>query len=344
MDEDFYIALLYKRLDQRIEPEEQSQLEDWLQRSEDNQLMADGIEKAWQAGGRYQKPITVDLDAEFDLLEQRIEADEATKQAPRIQSRSRDNAQRFVIGWRIAASIALLVIAGWLASQWMGGSAVEWQQARTTGGKMELALEDGSKVWLNDQSLLEYPKQYADSERRVKLEGEAFFDIAKEATRPFIIETVEGTVQVLGTSFNLRSRGKGQQLEVEVHSGRVQLSPAIEGKEALLLEAGQTGLYDPQSGQLERITDLSPNAASWHSRRLIFIDAPLSAVLEDISQHFGQDIQLANPDMANCTMINTFEKDASLEDVLNAIAIVFQVEHQINDTDDAIVLKGGKCR
>ncbi|MEM9919321.1 MAG: FecR domain-containing protein [Bacteroidota bacterium] len=342
MDEDFYINLLYKKLDQRIGPEDDLLLQNWLKASDDHRLIADSIEKVWEAGGRYKKSIEVNLDAEFEQLTTRIEADETKIEritTPKAVKKENPVVKLQVL-WRAAAVIALLVVFALVIRNYLSPQTAPWQAVATTDTQEILDLADGSKVWINKQSKLEYPEAYAGNERRVKLQGEAFFDVAKDANRPFIIETSKGRVQVLGTSFNVRSLAEEQQLAVEVHTGLVRIQ-SVDEQQSIEVAAGETAILDVQTGQFQKTKDLSPNAAAWHNKRLVFIDAPLKTVLEDLEQYYGINLKLDNSQLGECPFTSTFN-DAKVDDILQLIKGVFQLEY--SKKDKLIELKGGNCQ
>ncbi|HHS95448.1 MAG TPA: hypothetical protein ENJ45_02580, partial [Phaeodactylibacter sp.] len=233
MDENIYISLIYKRFDGTLSPEEEKRLHDWLAASEEHRLEAKAVEQALLLGAKYSSEVDVDLDADFELLQKRIASD-----APDTQRIARDATAQVVPelkmdtkpsgkirplfkAWQVAASVALLLLAGFLVKQYLGESPQWQEQFASTKQDKAILLADGTKVWLNAGTTFRYPKSFDGNTRSVQLSGEAFFQVAKDATKPFIIKSTSGTVQVLGTSFNVRDFDKEELMSVDVVEGKV---------------------------------------------------------------------------------------------------------------------------
>ncbi|MBK9014040.1 MAG: FecR domain-containing protein [Saprospiraceae bacterium] len=216
MEEELYISLLQKQLSRSLTPDEQSELDDWLAQSPDNQLVARQVERAWQLSGGFSQDVELDADADFERLERRIAAAaEATPSAKLVSMKPRQN-------WlAIAAAILLLVAAPLVLRKFMGSNAEMGRFATGDSPAVQpLELADGSKVWLNAQSSLQFFTENEGKDRRVELTGEAFFEVAKNPQRPFVVKTNLGEVTVLGTSFNVRSLPGSPTLEVNVSTGK----------------------------------------------------------------------------------------------------------------------------
>lgn len=104
-------------------------------------------------------------------------------------------------------------------------------------------LEDGTIIYLKDQASLEYPKSFGTNRREVALRGDAFFEVSRQAERPFIIDTQEATVEVLGTAFNIKE-GDGKEFSLSVRQGEVRVT-SKRSKESVHVGAGQTALLRP---------------------------------------------------------------------------------------------------
>ena len=179
-----------------------------------------------------------------------------------------------------AACIALLLAVGVLLTQ------NPTTTLRAASGQYYAALlPDGSQVLLNSDATLRYPRSFGTAERRVELVGEAFFEVAK-AEIPFIIETFNATVTVLGTSFNVRAVPDDSAPEtiVSVETGIVEVAAKNAPDNAIRLEAGQ-------ATRVARATALSPlPSVTTDWRRFVLLNQPLGVMFDEIERRFGIEI------------------------------------------------------
>ena len=334
MNEDLYIQLLYKRLQGEINPEEQGQLDQWLKASADHRFTAQTIEKAWELGEGEEPELNIDLDADFALLEERILADEEAEKTEAIVR----PIGRKTPYWQIAAAIAALLVFAFLTRNYLTSSE-QWNTLATVANaSLEQQLADGSRVWLNENSQLEYPSEFAGGERRIRLNGEAFFEVTKDASKPFIIETGSGEVKVLGTSFSVRDHAKETTLEVAVVTGKVQLKGKTSEK-VIVMTAGQSGLLDKQKKVLTKQLQ-SNNAAAWHTRELAFNEIPMREAIQDLEAFYDIQIKVENEALLNCPFTSTF-KNQTIEAVMETLDTIFQTESE-KLQDKIYNLRGGR--
>ncbi|PKQ69544.1 FecR family protein [Labilibaculum manganireducens] len=174
-----------------------------------------------------------------------------------------------------------------------------------------ITLADGSIVTLNGKSELVYERLFAGKERRVKLTGEAFFSIAKNPAKPFIISVGNAEIKVLGTSFNVNASNK--HVEVLVESGKVQFSLAKEPDNKIILEKGDFGVL--QEDFLEKRTQNDENYLSWKTQLMVFKAMSLQDVAKVINRTYQVNIQFNDTAIQNLPITTSFNK-TPLNDVL----------------------------
>jgi ferric-dicitrate binding protein FerR (iron transport regulator) len=187
-------------------------------------------------------------------------------------------------------------------------------------------LPDSTHVWLNAGSTLRYPETFADSRRLVSLEGEAFFEVTKDATKPFIIETASTETKVLGTSFNVKAM-LDKPVTVTVATGKVQFGPLGSERKVVLLP-GDAGTFDPQQQALTNQRNEDPRFLEWHNHTLIFTKTPLAQVFKTLEEVYHIHIDTADRGSRvlgmdrgpNCIFTGTFENTPEQEvlEVLSA--------------------------
>jgi ferric-dicitrate binding protein FerR (iron transport regulator) len=153
------------------------------------------------------------------------------------------------------------------------------------GGQYSLQLSDGSKVWLNAVSSLRYPTAFTEHERKVMLSGEAYFEIAKEAARPFQVWVGNTRIEVMGTHFYVNAYGDDASVKVTVIDGSVRI---VQGNESRVIKTGEEASI--RQGKISVTKANLPQASGWHNDRLAFNNTPLSDVAKELARWYEVDI------------------------------------------------------
>lgn len=185
--------------------------------------------------------------------------------------------------WTSAVAVALLLLtAGYFV--FAGDGVTEY--ANTSGAPMAVALPDGTDVLLQEGAILSYPVDYNETDRHIQLKGQAFFEVEKDADRPFLVTTAETELRVTGTAFNLRI--EEDEMEVEVSEGRVELHrqglvvPVIARQCGLAVLGKKCAVMEAQN----------LNRHAWRTGTLTFNGTPFNAAIKTISNNFGMDIKV----------------------------------------------------
>ncbi|WP_461791372.1 FecR family protein [Pedobacter sp.] len=156
------------------------------------------------------------------------------------------------------------------------------------GGEYQLQLPDGTKVRLNAATKIEYPTRFTGAERRVVLTGEAYFEVTKDAKHPFIVETADQQIKVLGTHFNVNTYQADRTITT-LEEGSVRVSSLRGTKQSQTISPGQQSVLF--NGGLEVSSADMESALAWKNGMLFFRDAPLQTVLAEVSRWYDVDIQ-----------------------------------------------------
>lgn len=193
--------------------------------------------------------------------------------------------------------------------------------------KYRIALNDGTVVWLNSESTLQYPVTFGLKERRVRVSGEAYFEVARDALRPFIVESGKGyDIEVLGTRFNVKAYESDSYSETTLLQGSIGIACA--DGERIILEPAQQMRTD-SSGQVE-IRRVNPAySITWTEDWFYFEDKPLDEALEVLGRWYDVEFRFGEEKLKSMTVtgkLQQFELGVIL-DMLRAIAQVdFVVE------------------
>ncbi|MRG45718.1 DUF4974 domain-containing protein [Chitinophaga sp. SYP-B3965] len=156
------------------------------------------------------------------------------------------------------------------------------------GGKYRLILPDGTKVWLNAASELQFPTAFPGSERVVELNGEGYFEVAANAEQPFIVKTTGLRVEVLGTHFNVKAYGDESITHTALLEGSVKIVTA-NGSSSLLKPGDLAKVNTDQNISITRNADLDL-AVAWKEGLFAFKDADIAVILKEISRWYDVDI------------------------------------------------------
>ena len=196
---------------------------------------------------------------------------------------------------RIAALALILLSLGSTAIYMNNAGYFSKKIAAIAGNEQKnilISLPDGSKIYLNRNSELSYRTNYGKHGRAVKLAGEAFFEIAPDVSKPFIIDAGKAKVKVVGTSFNVITNNRDSSVEVFVKTGKVEVYDNS-GSQSLLLDPGYVGTIDSKTSGKNVNSD--PNYLSWKTGYLYYTDQKLSVVFNDLKRVYNMDIVADDP-------------------------------------------------
>ncbi|MEM9921970.1 MAG: FecR domain-containing protein, partial [Bacteroidota bacterium] len=259
---------------------------------------------------------------------------EADKKAPTLTVRSRSLFLRIAV----AATLAFGLFGLWQYTSQSSGEV--WQVAQTNAQKGDnKLLSDGTVVSINANTKLEFPEEFKNTERRVRLDGEAFFDVARDTEHPFIIEMEGATIKVLGTSFNIRSYG--DEIELTVKSGKVAFK-AEDGNKSWELIKGDQLVYKRSERTVKMQRDEQLNAIAWKRGSLVFVDTQLKEALRYMTNYYGVIFQLENAKLQNCKLNLNYEQ-TTVADALDILATIYQLQVR-QESPKKYILSGGNCK
>lgn len=246
-----------------------------------------------------------------------------------------DRTADFGIFWRVAAILVLVFsisIVIYSVNRTPGNTElaqVDTRIYKTTSGKQRSSfnLPDGTLVWLNHNSQLIYDPVYGETERRVYLEGEAFFDVAKD-TKPFFVKSGAITVKALGTSFNVNTGM--QREEVALLSGSVQVWIENSKDRDVILQPGEKAVHSNKKKSLEVSTFNSLEVTGWKDGLLHFQDASFTSVKERLEQWYNIKIVVEGHPQSDWNYSGAFQEE-TLERTLDRLAYTKGFTFSIED-------------
>ncbi len=301
----------------------EKQKQEFLLELQDNQLLKndyDLMKNTWKQYDATPDEKYKDTDLVWLSLKDRIQSDGMMINKERNHSNS--GYQRFI---RIAALI-LLVLAIGVPSLYLSlqntsafSSTIERNSAN---GILTVELPDGSRVFLNKGATLKYKKSF-EEKRKVKLNGEGYFDVMSNPKRPFHVNAGKVVVTVLGTSFNVKQLDRNNSVEVFVESGLVELSMNDINK-TIILEPGQLGMA---SDELIMIVQKNENYLSWKTKDFKFVDESVEEILDVLKQSYHVEVVAGNVSLEGRRLTTSY-KDQSFDAILSTICLALNMDYK----------------
>ena len=254
--------------------------------------------------------------------------------------------------YRAAVGIAATLVVGFMV-YYLAERHVDFQHptiistkiANTSEGITRHELADGTMVWLRPNSHIEFPNKFLEGKRELKLAGEAFFDVAKDQARPFIITTGKVTTKVLGTSFNIKAYDEASSIEVSVLTGLVAVdiveTETKTSASSVLLRPNQRVTYIKERNTLEkREAKVLPELSIWQATDVIFDNVPVKDVIKILEKKFNVRIQASNKNLLNCLIRADFTNQ-NLPDILELLSKSVEATYELKN--DTIYLSGEGC-
>lgn len=208
-----------------------------------------------------------------------------------------------------------------------GHAGAAWNTLITPrGGQYRVQLSDGTKVWLNAASSLEYPVAFNGAEREVKLSGEAYFEVAANAFKPFYVTMNGMKVQVLGTSFNIKAYHDEREFTTTLTSGAVRV---ISSGKQVTLKPGQQSTFTPSSSALAMEEGDPEGATAWKNGIINFRNDELSAVMREIGRWYDVDVVYDNQVTGNVHVTGAMRKQEYLSQALKILELTANVHFTV---------------
>ncbi|MGN7721903.1 FecR domain-containing protein [Chitinophaga sp. 22620] len=245
-------------------------------------------------------------------------------------------------GWKkwIAAAVltGISVCLYWFFQNNPATSPVKWASLDVLPGKQQkIILADSSVVYVNAGSHIEYPLAFTDSVREIRLNGEAFFEVAQDAGKPFIVQSGALRTRVLGTSFNVRAYSGEEMQSVWVATGKVQVNTAEKTLGVLLPDHLLT--YHVQ-GKNFALSSQPHETMDWQQNRMAFNDIPFKDLAAELGRRYGKTLVFSDPSMQHCRYRAVF-RDLPLEKILQQLSLTNGFRYTAKG--DSIFLEGKGC-
>lgn len=323
MKSDKNINLLIKILTDSASIEDNNLFNTWLDEAESNRLYYQEIKILWDRTKETYNDTEYDEAAAKEKIRSRIQ---------RLQPRASVLKKRYVIS--VAASIILLLSLSISAYFFFKPGTNNYLAYASNDQVLEIILPDSSHVWLNENSTLYAPAIFSHGQRKVTLEGEAYFEIARNESKPFKVRAGNTITEVLGTTFDIETEKGTNNVSVIVNSGKVAFYRVRSLHENYILTQGIKGRYLASDQKIMISDSKNQNYLSWKTGILTFYDTPLNEVCKILSEHYKRNIITDFSD-SSLFLTGSFHNEI-LDDILNTIELTFDVEATVSEENISI--------
>lgn len=242
---------------------------------------------------------------------------------------------------REAVKIAAVFILGFTFNYWLNRGVEEDIAMQTVhvpaGQNAQLTLADGSKVWLNAGSTLNFPTRFIEEKRQVTLEGEGFFEVKANKEKPFIVSTSIYDIKALGTSFNVNAYKQSKEFETALLTGKVEISDRITDRVLSLTPNSRAVL---RNNGLSVIPIESKDYYLWREG-ILYFDEPLTEVLDKLKLYFDVNIDVKNRSVLenkrHCT--GKFRTRDGLDHILNVLQLTNHFTYKKDEEKNLIIIE-----
>jgi transmembrane sensor len=355
------IELLVEFIEESIDNSAKAEIMNWIEADPENRRFFQLFEEAWRNPQELSILDKESRESDWKVISSAMEKDSVKTPTKGLSLRNR--------WWLRAAGLLLLISASTMAyfiglhhqkpASLAGNSYHEITVPK--GEKSELNLSDGTKIWINADSHVRFPSQFNAETRDIWLDGEAYFEVSLDKSRPFLVHTSELDVKVYGTKFNLKAYSDEDIIETTLVEGVVSLETRglfNNKKEEVFLKPNHKAIYLKKKAEIAEEDDLIREiseplrprkilitktvqvepAISWHEGKLIFVDESFESIIMKLERRFDVDIVIDN-DQINKVKYTGILKNISIEQALKALQLTASFDYTIHNDSIMISVK-----
>ncbi len=317
-----YVALLDRFLKRETTPEEEKDLLDWFRKANQEAFLHAYYRSHWDKA--QDEPVPAEVQGRmFHRVMSRM----------REVEQRRKNMRKLRLWWSGAAAavVALCVSMGisvYYFHQVDRLSRQTFMVSAEKGQRSNVVLPDGTKVWLNSDTEIKYSGEYGKKERRISLSGEAYFEVAKDPERRFIVQAGEIQVEALGTAFNVKAYGGDDKLTASLFEGKLKTSV---GGKTLYLEPDQTVCYNRLKHSIVKKKGSAGYDRMWRNQELVFRGESLEEIAIMLDRLYNVKVKFQTDDIRRYRFSGII-KNNSLENVFELLSLTAPIRYEKRDS------------
>ena len=316
INKDSDIEIIISRyLSKEATPEEIKVLDDWISATPENYRSFLSQKNVWEVSHPAFNPEEIDVDnAHRKVMEKILHPNQPVSVRPKLS---------FLHYWQQVAAILLLpllILSAYLYFKPASQIAETYQELFTPYGTWSVVnLPDGSKVWLNAGSSLKYPTQFNDKQRVVSMQGEAYFEVAKDPSKPFQVEMNGASITVLGTHFNVKADAESDDITATLVEGSIRFEGA---KQNIVMTPNQQLTFNRSTNKVDVKEIDTDTFTAWKDGLLKYKSIPFTELIENLKDIYQVEIRIDDERLADpsITVSGTFNQKQSIEQILKVIS------------------------
>jgi len=338
----YYTNLIARYFSGEITEGELRLLSEWIKAEPQHEESFRSFAKTWQLIEKQNILSAVDTNSEWNALQSKmIKSVEIAEKPVAISMKGEMKSRNinFFKTWKVAAAVTVFLVSSFLLYFYFAKPSELIVTAQTD--TIELVLPDGSLVSLHAGSEISYPEKFKAGTRKIGLKGEAYFKVAHDKTRPFVVASGDARVEVLGTQFNVNTNPTANTMEVILTSGKVSVYyKSLPGEKTILMPGEKAELLTDQK-RISKTTNTDPNYMAWKTRILVFENETLEQVIYELEHVYQTQVTLADKQLAKCKVTAKFNGQ-SLESVLEVLKLTLDL--QIKKDGKNFTISGNGCK
>jgi len=319
IDEEVLVAFLKGELDAA----QAAAVEAWYDRSAANRRMLGQVYYILYVSDRINDAAGIDVERSLRQFKRRMHA------GRRISLR------RSAVRIAAAAVIAAVLLAGGLTTVLLSKRLAQPVTVVTQlGERSQVVLPDGTKVWLNSSSSVEYVAPFFSRQRRVKMEGEAYFEVEHDRRAPFVVSTNGLDIEVLGTRFNIRNDDSDHRITTVLLEGAVKAYASGDEKAAVRLRPSQQLVFDTRTGAM-RLTD-EPSAdrsINWIDGRFCFEHDTFGEIVAELKRYYNVDIRFMDEALRSERFSGDFRVEDGIYHIMSVLQLTYKFTYKVVGND-----------
>jgi transmembrane sensor len=316
-------VLLIKFLDKECSTEERLYVKNWINENPENYKFYNSIRETWLITKYYDESFTPDTNAAWEKVHSKIAIKSSNSNSYKI--------------YYSAAAILFIAVSLYLFYYLLPFKSQTnmIELANQSENLQKIDLPDGSKVWLSKNSNISYYRNFEKEERKVTLNGEAFFDVMKNPDKPFIVTGSKTMVKVLGTSFIYRTFENEPEDKLIVNSGKVAFTEKVNCKNQIEVDHGYEAKFNSATQILEKFEKDDKAYFASKTGRMIFENERFEDILSKLSKYHNRNYYIGDSTLSNTRLTIAFNSQ-SVQEALKLLEVV--MDRKITDSAMTIVV------
>ncbi|MEQ9441778.1 MAG: FecR domain-containing protein [Cyclobacteriaceae bacterium] len=323
-------ALVSRILSDEADRQDHQRLQQWLEEAKENRAMYEGLRQIWQETS--ERSTFSNADRVYHQFLEKRDSRTEHRAFPAKKTQY----------WKKVSVAAIFILIGGLSYWWLETASVltnqpippatiaEVVKENPAGQKSKIVLADGTIVWLNSESTLRYPASFSDTIRQIELIGEAYFQVAKDGQRPFVVASGGLQTTAVGTAFNVRHYAGDSVAIIYLAEGEVKIENMQRPGTFVFLVPGWGVSSVVGSTHLQKFADTATRWAGWKDGVLFFENADLQEVIETCERWYSVDVILTGTPPQDWKFTGKF-KNENLENVLESMRYGRDFDYTIQD-------------